>query len=188
MDAAERLFAAYGFAEVSSHRIAREAGIAQSQINYHFESKRGLWEAVFDRRFVQYYRAQSDELDRHYDDELERLRASIRAYFSFFREHPEFAALHARLQLDDTQIEDVPISSELMTRGVEAIARAQAEGVLRDDLRPEFILIGFLSLVAHWFQGRSRYLSECGIKGNPQNHDDAYLDFILDAFVAGVRR
>ena len=42
LDAAERLFAAHGFGDVSTNRISKEAGVSQSQIHYHFETKRKL--------------------------------------------------------------------------------------------------------------------------------------------------
>ncbi|UCE02101.1 MAG: TetR family transcriptional regulator [Candidatus Latescibacterota bacterium] len=49
MDAAERLFAERGFAATSLRRITAEAGVNLAAVNYHFGSKEGLIEAVFER-------------------------------------------------------------------------------------------------------------------------------------------
>lgn len=50
LDAAEALFAAQGYAATSIRAIARDAGVNLAAINYHFGSKQGLMEAVFNRR------------------------------------------------------------------------------------------------------------------------------------------
>ena len=50
LDAAEELFAHYGFEGVSVRRIMRKAGADVSLAYYHFKSKRDLFEAVMLRR------------------------------------------------------------------------------------------------------------------------------------------
>jgi len=50
LDAAERLFAHRGFHGVSIREITRAAGVDVALANYHFGSKKGLFEAVFVRR------------------------------------------------------------------------------------------------------------------------------------------
>jgi AcrR family transcriptional regulator len=50
LDAAERLFAQRGFHGVSIRDITGAAGVDVALANYHFGSKQGLLEAVFDRR------------------------------------------------------------------------------------------------------------------------------------------
>ncbi len=49
LDAAERLFAEYGFAETSLRRITREAGVNLAAVNYHFGSRERLIHEVFAR-------------------------------------------------------------------------------------------------------------------------------------------
>ncbi len=186
LDAAERLFAEHGFAEVSTKRIASEAGVSQSQIHYHFDTKQKLWGAVFQRRFASYFELQTQMLATDYQG-VERMRASIRAYFAFFRENPRFVKLLGRMQLDSNGDGDAaPLSSELMRRGSEVIAESQQSGRLRSDVPPQFILIGFLSLVTYWFQCRDRYLPRSGLEGAPEEYDDAYLDFILRVYLDGI--
>lgn len=52
LNAAERLFAQSGLERVSMRDITRAAGVNLAAINYHFGSKDGLIEAVFDRRLT----------------------------------------------------------------------------------------------------------------------------------------
>ncbi len=51
LDAALREFALRGFDGASTTAIATRAGTHQPQINYHFGSKRALWEATVDHLF-----------------------------------------------------------------------------------------------------------------------------------------
>lgn len=50
LDAAERLFADHGYDGVSLRQITTQAGVQLAMVNYHFGSKTGLWERVFERR------------------------------------------------------------------------------------------------------------------------------------------
>jgi len=50
LDAAERLFAAQGFHTTSLRAITAEAAANVAAVNYHFGSKDGLIEAIFERR------------------------------------------------------------------------------------------------------------------------------------------
>ena len=50
LDTAESLFSEHGFVETTVRQIAQKAKVNQASINYHFRSKRGLFNAVFERR------------------------------------------------------------------------------------------------------------------------------------------
>lgn len=52
LDASLRLFSEKGFARTSVRDIAREAGITDAAIYYHFSSKRDLFEALFEERGI----------------------------------------------------------------------------------------------------------------------------------------
>lgn len=50
LDAAEHLFAAQGYAATSLRQITGEAGVNLAAVNYHFQSKDALVQAVFSRK------------------------------------------------------------------------------------------------------------------------------------------
>lgn len=52
LDASLRLFSEKGFARTSVRDIARAAGITDAAIYYHFDSKRTLFEALFEERGI----------------------------------------------------------------------------------------------------------------------------------------
>ena len=63
LDVAERQFALFGYDAVTVRQIASEAGVDVALPNYYFGSKRGLLDAVFQRRAVLFNSARSDALD-----------------------------------------------------------------------------------------------------------------------------
>jgi len=186
LNAGEKLFAEKGFGEVSTSELAKAAGVSQSQIHYHFGTKRKLWEAVFNRKFSEYYEVQSATLDNPMLEDVQRLEASIRVYFSFFKKNPRFVKLLARAQVEGLEEEDNHQCFDLKKKGIATIKEAQNKGILRDDIEPEFVILGFLSLVAYWFQSRDQFLLQCGLTEDPQNYDEVYLDFIIKIFLKGI--
>jgi len=189
LDAAERLFATKGFDGVSTASIAKEAGVSQSQIHYHFDTKRKLWDKVFERRFMDYFAAQSSLLDNREVEDMTRMRNSITSYFRFCENNPDYLSLLGRAQLDAAQGGEGEQAKEmgeaLMRKGSEVIAAAQTAGTIRDDVRPDFVIVGFLSLVAHWFTGGRLFMGEAGHE-NPEQHDREYLDFIIKVYLRGI--
>lgn len=64
LDAAEALFAEYGFDGTSMRMITSRANANLAAVNYHFGSKEALFQAVFRRRLIQLNMARLAELDR----------------------------------------------------------------------------------------------------------------------------
>ena len=64
LDAAEELFSQRGFYGVTVRQVAELAGVDVALPNYYFESKRGLFDAVFLRRAEVLNQQRSDTLDR----------------------------------------------------------------------------------------------------------------------------
>ncbi|MEX0281126.1 MAG: TetR/AcrR family transcriptional regulator [Arenibacterium sp.] len=80
LDAAEHVFAADGFSGAGMKAIARQAGVAQASLHYHFDTKDGLYAAVIERRA----RAINDErlallakVDRRAPDVVERVLEAL---------------------------------------------------------------------------------------------------------------
>lgn len=97
MAVALREFADHGFEGASTLEIARQAGITQPMINYHFGSKAGLWEAAFGRVMQE-----ADKLFSDFDTEMKgaegrsQLVIALRRVLLFNTRHPEFGRLMAR--------------------------------------------------------------------------------------------
>ena len=68
LDAAERLFAQRGFHGVSIRDITGTAGVDVALANYHFGSKQGLLEAVFERRSETLNKERLERLDAVLDE------------------------------------------------------------------------------------------------------------------------
>jgi AcrR family transcriptional regulator len=63
LDAAENLFVDNGFAATSLRAIIKEADVNTAAVHYHFGSKEGLIEAVFDRRVSELNQERLEMLD-----------------------------------------------------------------------------------------------------------------------------
>ena len=64
LDAAEKLFAEVGFEAASLRQITSEAGVNLAAVNYHFQSKEQLAQAVMVRKLLPITKARLDLLDR----------------------------------------------------------------------------------------------------------------------------
>jgi AcrR family transcriptional regulator len=65
LDVAEDLFSKHGFHGVTLREVAREAGVDTALVHYYFETKRGLFDAVFLRRADVLNRERMDSMDRY---------------------------------------------------------------------------------------------------------------------------
>ena len=89
--AAESLFAVRGFEGVSTTQIAKEAGITQPLIHYHFKNKETLWKAAVSRLFGQFSDEFSDQVKNlQKQDKRRYLVEMIRCYVSHVARYPRF--------------------------------------------------------------------------------------------------
>lgn len=84
-------FARKGFDGVSTTEIAKEAGVTQPLIHYHFKSKMALWQATVE----QIFKALRDEFATSNTDfaalgKKERIVEMIRRFVQFAGKYPEF--------------------------------------------------------------------------------------------------
>src|SRR5665213_3928441 len=92
LDSAEELFAKHGIYGVTMREIAELANVDTALLHYYFESKRGVFDAVFARRADILNAERMREMDRyeaknagHYDIEA-IVAASLRPMFSLNRQ------------------------------------------------------------------------------------------------------
>lgn len=84
LDAAEALFARHGLYGVTVRNVANLAGVDTALIHYYFNTKAGLFDAVFDRRAGSINRARltaMEEYERSAGDQLS-VEGAIRAFLS----------------------------------------------------------------------------------------------------------
>ncbi|MCK4869318.1 MAG: TetR family transcriptional regulator C-terminal domain-containing protein [Alphaproteobacteria bacterium] len=86
LDAAEEVFAEYGFSGASTGRIAERAGIPKANLHYYFPTKKGLYRRVIDNIFNVWLEA-ANSLDDS-DDPGEALTRYIHAKMDLSRSRP----------------------------------------------------------------------------------------------------
>jgi AcrR family transcriptional regulator len=92
LEAATRLFAEHGYSDTITQTLAEALQVGKGTLYRYFPSKRDLFLAAVDR-VMQRLREQVDASIVGVDDPLERIARAIRAYLSFFAEHPEYVEL-----------------------------------------------------------------------------------------------
>jgi AcrR family transcriptional regulator len=98
LDAAERLFAEQGL-DVSIRAITDEAGVNLAAVNYHFQSKDALVDAVIARRFEPVTKRRFEMLDRleaQYGSAPLPLEPVLEAFFAPVIQPPETALEHLK--------------------------------------------------------------------------------------------
>ena len=185
LDAAERVFLRHGFSAASLSDIAEEASVTKSLIHHHFGSKKGLWQAVKERRFIPYAERQLEMMRAPASAEL--VRTSFDAFFEYLRDNPELVRILAWIFLEGEDEEaSVPLDKRLMTEAAAKFREGQEAGILRKELDPRFILFVFVGLIQHWFQDQRHFRRSFDI---PEDADmnDAYRQAALDIFLRGVK-
>lgn len=186
LEAAGPIFADKGFRGSSVSEIAESAGVTKSLIHHHFGSKEGLWTAIKERHFRDYFEAQVQMLESPPSAEL--LRRSVEAYFQFIAANPAFVRLMAWMQLEEMDAmpdEGFPLGEMLTREGVRKIRETQEAGELRGDVHPFSILVSFLGLVEHWFQCKELHCR--ALEPDDELRDDGpYLRDMLRIFFEGV--
>lgn len=184
LDAGERVFLTRGFGTASLSDIAGAASVTKSLIHHHFGSKKGLWEAVKERRFIPYAERQLEMMRSPASAEL--VRTSFDAFFDYLEHNPELVRILAWVFLEGEDEEAcAPLDKQLMTAGAAKFREGQEAGILRKDLDPRLVLFVFVGLVQHWFQDQAHFRRSFDIPENA-NLDDAYRRAALDIFLHGV--
>ena len=94
LDAAEDLFAEQGFGATSLRQLTARAGVNLAAVNYHFGSKKALWQAAAEHLMSITERDLGTALSHmNQIDEAQQLRFFVRAYVKFCAKHPELNRL-----------------------------------------------------------------------------------------------
>ena len=92
LDAATELFAEHGYSDAVTQALVERLGVGKGTLYRYFPSKRELFLAAADR-VMRRMRERVDQCVAGIDDPLERTTEGIRAFLTFFAEHPQFVEL-----------------------------------------------------------------------------------------------
>lgn len=140
-------FARYGFDGASLNKIATEAKVANSLINYYFEDKNGLLDFCL-KQFIDAHQNMLTEILREPGNEEElkvRLELFVRALTKTVSEDFEIAQI-IRREMESNQIERMELVFNTMIKdsfqlAKNFFAKAQAAQLIRKDLKPEVLAL-----------------------------------------------
>lgn len=155
LEAAAAEFAQYGIAGARVDRIAAEAQSNKAQIYHYFVNKEGLFAAVFDELVADVLR----EVPLDADD----LPGYAGRLFDGYEDRPDIARLATWHRLE-RQPGEMPLQAVVDSnqKKVDAIADAQARGVVSDFYRPDVLLGVILHAAAMWDSQTPEYLAMTG--------------------------
>jgi AcrR family transcriptional regulator len=183
--AATRLFAERGFSQTDTQALAEELQVGKGTLYRYFPSKRDLFLAAVERVMVR-LGERTDASVEGVHDPIERISRAIRAYLSFFGEHPEFVELliQERALFKDTK---TPIYFEHRKKNVERWRELYrsliAAGRVRDmpveritDVVSNAI---YGTMVANYFTGQHK---------SPEQQAQDILDVVLNGILSDSER
>lgn len=143
LDAALQEFGAFGIAGARVDRIAAVAGCNKAQIYHYFDSKDGLFDAVFNLLIA--------EIMRETPIDPANLPEYAGQLFDRYEKHPELARLATWYRLERAD-SDAPLQAILDSNRhkVESIAKAQADGTLSSKFEPAVLLGLVLHQASMW--------------------------------------
>jgi AcrR family transcriptional regulator len=134
LEAAMQLFAEHGYSDTDTQLLADKLQVGKGTLYRYFPSKRELFLAAADR-VMRLLRQSMDERLQGIDEPFERLGVGIRAYLSFFAEHPEYVELlmQERAQFKDRKKPTYFAHRETNIKPWQALYRSLIEvGRIRD--------------------------------------------------------
>ena len=194
LQAAEKDFAAHGFAGARIARIARAAGVNQRMLYHYFGSKEGIWEAVY-RELTQWLlsRLVEDLKSRSQQEPLDAFAHTLRTYFDLVASRPTMSRIFMyetlrglKTFLEVSRIVGEP-SAPLVAVLAEAMQRGQETGQVRSvqDALNAFAL-GALFINTYPLM-RGRYTPALESLGIPPEEQDRYVrESLIKVLTFGV--
>ena len=153
LEAAAPLFAEKGFAAVSIRQVADAAGVNSALISYHFGGKSGLYEAVLEQQFS-CIAERLEKLSREPLSPADKLRGYARAVVETHQQEPHLIRLWFREMTEPTSpfrhiiVSKIGIAAHFLQG---AIVDGMACGAFRQDLVPEYALLGLAGMLNFFF-------------------------------------
>ena len=173
-----------GFHKTSVARIAARAGVAVSNLNYHFGSRRELLRELMDSLVAdlvsRLHVADPDDSADFFD----RQRAGLLAYLEYLRANPA----HVRLA-DEIKLHEPELYQRAVADWVERLATMIRVGIERGTLRQ--MDDAEITAQAHFLLGARHFLEHMIESGAGPGHEsavDAYLALVRDGLGIRPRR
>jgi len=185
LDAAVRVFARQGFHTCRVSDIADEAGVAYGLVYHYFDSKESILDTLFLERWDVMLAAIA-EADCSGEAPSEKLHAIAGFIIDSYRHDPELMKViivevtRAANTFGRTHLEKIRDAYA----GIAAIvARAQADGLFRDEITPEFAAQAFYGAIEQVLTG---WIFESVIVG--QDELDRAKRMIVETICRGLER
>ncbi len=150
LNAAETLFARFGYEGTSLNHIAESVGIRRPSLLHHFESKELLYQATFERRIADWFVRIEDATDGP-SDEWETLDRILAAGFSFFAANPKFVRIVRWEMLAEESLLGKGLGEALrplMNRAESFFRRAMDGGIFRQHDPEQLLLTGYGAILS----------------------------------------
>ena len=155
LDAAERLFAARGYAATRISDICAAAGVAKGLFYWYFPTKESLFEELVRTMRLSLRRAQAAAMDPD-ADAATRIRQGAEASVRFMAEHQPYFALLDVERTDDKLAEMLQEGSDIYASDVrKLVVEAQKAGVVADG-DPAFYTVGVMGAVSSFSNAHRR--------------------------------
>lgn len=185
LEAAERIFARFGYRGASVQAIAEEAGLPKSNVLYYMGSKRGLYIRLLERMMAR-WNALLDDISVE-DDPAEVLEAFIRSKMQLSRRHPEGSRLFAAEILGGAPFLQEYLCGELRD-WVQARARILeqwAEQGRMDPVDPVSLIFLIWSATQHYADFEAQVLGITGKKQIAEEDVERITHFLTRVILKG---
>lgn len=191
LDAAERLFAAQGFARTTIKQIGSQAGVNSALLYYYFGGKERLYHAVLQRLVEGLVARTGGGLDRQGSPPV-RIQALLTAQAEVLIDQPHLPKLFLRELADHDAayaVEQVQLlAATTFRRLCDLIHEGQKAGLFRSDLDPRYAAISTIAQVAYFFMARPavRVLLGSGADGPTADQARAFARHAADFALAAL--
>jgi AcrR family transcriptional regulator len=189
--AARSAFAARGYDGASTAAIARDAGVTQPLVHYHFATKEELWRAVVVEALSELDRF-SDEVaaSRDGQDGATHLESMMRQFVSFVATHPDVGRI---LIVDGARAGErlgwlIDEALGWRLRGLEEALEAGVTAGLLKPLPPALVALAFVAAAGYPFQVPEVLARVYGLDANDPDIIDAHVTAVAEIFLRGMLR
>ncbi|MFY9176388.1 MAG: TetR/AcrR family transcriptional regulator [Caldicoprobacterales bacterium] len=184
LNAAYEEFAEYGYEHASTNRIVKKAGIGKGMLFYYFNSKKELFNYLFDYGIDFIIKEYIEKLDENETDFIERYRHASQIKLKVYHKNPHVFNFLATFYIK----EEVGLSEEMKKRienlkkfGFSKMFSNIDQSLFRDDLKPEQVMkLIYLTIIGYEKELINRLKGEETSSSDMQPHWDDFHEF-LDA-------